>query len=497
MTYEIFYDTETTGPEPRFDQVLQYAAIRTDEDFVEIDTVDIRSQLAAHMIPTPGALKVTHVDPYEIARAPFNSYDYARHLHSLITGWIQQGDTDFSGWNTLNYDEEIMRQCFWMNLLDPYLSSGNGKRRVDYLVIARALAARNPEIIEIPINPDTGKRNFKLENIATANGFSDHNAHDALGDVRATIHMARLIRDLDPSLFAHAKAMGGAKAAIDFVESEQVFRLLGGAMVEPGILDVCLLASDPSNPKAKVAWNLAVDPTPFIAMEPEDILAAMKKSGTPFRSVRCHKSPMAFPMNWEFLRHAAKDEAPDTATIDQRSKQVLEHPEFRAKVAEALKLKVQGYDDPEFLEEKIYSGFPSWPDKTKMKQFHEAPDWRTRLDIARSFENSELRQLAIRLVWGIAPEALSDTHRKAIGDAVAESRFGLDTDVPWTTVGKFMAELEEWDEKLPDDPELANIRKWALETFPAARTWKKEPDDTVEDTPMALDKEAHFLDGID
>lgn len=492
MTYEVFYDTETTGPEPRMDQVLQYAAIRTDEDFQEIDTVDIRSQLSGHMIPTPGALKVTHVDPYEIARAPFASYDYARHIHGMLTDWTSQGDTDFAGWNIINYDEEIMRQMFWMNLLDPYLSSGKGKRRVDYLLMARALYARNPEIMTIPVNEETKKNNFKLENIATANGFSDHNAHDALGDVRATIHMARLIRDVDPHLFAHAKAMGSAKAAMDFVEGEQIFRLLGGQMINPGILDVCLIASDSQNAKAKTAWNLSVDPEPFFAMEPEQLLAEMKRSGTPFRSVRCHKQPMAFPTNWEFLRHVSGDEAPDAATIDARSKRILEHPEFRAKVEEALRLKVAGYDDPEHLEEKIYSGFPSWADKTQMKKFHEAPDWAKRLDIARGFEKAELQQLAIRLVWDNAPEVLSDTHRNAIDNAVKESRFSLTTDAPWTTVGKFMKELDEWDEKLPGDEELANIRKWALETFPAARQWGQQTPETVD-----ADKEAHFLDGID
>ena len=31
-----FYDTETTGPTPRFDQILQAAAILTDDDFVEL-----------------------------------------------------------------------------------------------------------------------------------------------------------------------------------------------------------------------------------------------------------------------------------------------------------------------------------------------------------------------------------------------------------------------------------------------------------------------------
>ena len=48
MTF-IFYDTETTGLETAFDQILQFAAIKTDDDLSELDRFDIRSRLfAAH-----------------------------------------------------------------------------------------------------------------------------------------------------------------------------------------------------------------------------------------------------------------------------------------------------------------------------------------------------------------------------------------------------------------------------------------------------------------
>ncbi len=33
----VFYDTETTGTETAFDQILQFAAIKTDDDLNELD----------------------------------------------------------------------------------------------------------------------------------------------------------------------------------------------------------------------------------------------------------------------------------------------------------------------------------------------------------------------------------------------------------------------------------------------------------------------------
>ena len=58
-----FYDTETTGTETTFDQILQFAAIRTDDDLNELERFNIRCRLLPHIIPSPIALHVTHVTP--------------------------------------------------------------------------------------------------------------------------------------------------------------------------------------------------------------------------------------------------------------------------------------------------------------------------------------------------------------------------------------------------------------------------------------------------
>lgn len=513
MTTHVFYDTETTGPNPQYDQILQAAAIQTDDDFMELDSVDIRSRLAAHMVPTAGALKVTDVDPYDISRAPHDAHDFAKRIHDLFTGWAGNGETAYAGYNTIRFDEEILRQMFWQNLLDPYVTSGRDKTRMDYLIMVRALHARNPDVIDFPVNPETGKKNFKLENIAPLNGFHDHDAHDALGDVRATIHMARLIRDTDPALFAHMTEMGNANMARDFVDNEIVFQLLGGPMLDPGVLDACLIASEKRNPKNKLAWNLAIDPLPYLDLSAEDILEKMKATGTPFKTVKANKQPGVFPMSWGFLNRVSNDHfAPATPEeIDARSEIIRAHEGFQEEAQRALALRSDSYDEPEHLEEKIYSGFPSWADKDRMKEFHTSPDWSTRLDITRSFDKPELRAIGIRLVFLNAPEVLSAPLRAQIDEKIAAERYTLDTDRPWNTVGKLMAELDAMDVENPEDPALANIRCWALETYPTAQAWTAEKDDMTpleasdaaatapgsHDDGKVAQASVHFLDGLE
>jgi exodeoxyribonuclease-1 len=43
-----FYDLETTGLSPAFDQPLQFAAILTDDEFKEIERVNLRCRIAPH-----------------------------------------------------------------------------------------------------------------------------------------------------------------------------------------------------------------------------------------------------------------------------------------------------------------------------------------------------------------------------------------------------------------------------------------------------------------
>jgi exodeoxyribonuclease I len=62
MSTYLFYDLETTGLNRAFDQVLQFAAIRTDMSFNEIDRHEIRIKLRPDVIISPYAI-ITHRIP--------------------------------------------------------------------------------------------------------------------------------------------------------------------------------------------------------------------------------------------------------------------------------------------------------------------------------------------------------------------------------------------------------------------------------------------------
>ena len=466
MPNEIFYDFETTGTKVRFDQALQYGAVFVDDDFKELEVVDIRSRLARYILPTPGGLRVNHTNPYDIAHAKYSPFEFACHIYKKIEQWIKRGNTDFSGWNSISFDEEITRQMMWTNLLYPYQSSNKDNRRVDYIKMTRALAAYKPEALTIPLNEDK-KPSFKLEKIAPTNGFKDHKAHDALGDVRATIHMARLIRDKGSNLFEHCKKMGSKSGAEKFVDYNKIFRFLN-SWDGPTIEDVAIITKHPEYKTYRIAWNLSVDPLPFLKMESNEIYQAMSEKDTsPFRTIACNKQPMAFPMNWGFKCHSAGDDVPSAKTIDFRAKMVTEDKRFIENVCNAFKMKSQEKVEPKHLEEKIYTcGFLDRPDKEKINKFHKTTDWKERYRIALSFDKLELKKLAERIIWNEAPEFIPEDRRKSIDKIVTKRLFNLDDTLPWTTYFSFMKDLKELEKECPKDEELEIIRQWILETSP-------------------------------
>ncbi len=197
MTF-IFYDTETTGTDVHFSQILQFAAILTDDDLNPIDQFDIRSRIQPHIVPSIGAMRVTGVTAEQLVDPKIPThFEMVREIHAVMSGW---SPATVVGYNTIRFDEELLRQAFYQSLLPIYLTNTGGNSRLDILKAAQAVYAFAPDALIWPIN-EKGKPVFKLDQLAPANGFAHENAHDALADVEATIFIAKLIKQRAPEIW--------------------------------------------------------------------------------------------------------------------------------------------------------------------------------------------------------------------------------------------------------------------------------------------------------
>jgi exodeoxyribonuclease-1 len=153
-----FFDLETTGTSPAFDHPLQFAAILTDAEFREIERVNLRCRLAPHVIPSPQALAVTGVRPHQLVDPELPSlFEFAQSLTELVSRW---SPAIWTGFNSIRFDEEMLRQMFYQNLQpEIFATQFNGNTRFDIMTAVFAVFQRRPDLLKWPVD-ETGRVRF-------------------------------------------------------------------------------------------------------------------------------------------------------------------------------------------------------------------------------------------------------------------------------------------------------------------------------------------------
>ena len=174
---------------------------------------------------------------------------------------LSQPGTIGTGYNTLRFDDEFVRHLFWRNFIDPYAREWqNGCGRWDILDLVRCAHALRPEGIVWPQNED-GTPSLRLEHLSAANGLEHDAAHDALSDVRATIALARLVRQTQPRLFDYClklRSKQHVRALLTPLVGAQPFLHVSGmyGYANGNCAIVWPLAWHPSNQNELIVWDL-------------------------------------------------------------------------------------------------------------------------------------------------------------------------------------------------------------------------------------------------
>lgn len=184
----LFYDIETTGLNKCFDQVIQFAAIRTDADLNEMQRYEYFFKLNKDVIPSPYAF-ITHRTPLSKLENGVNELEGITKIHALFN----TPNTISIGYNSLGFDDEFLRFSFYRNLLPPYTHQyAQGCSRMDLYPMTVICSLFKKNLLQWPDN------NLKLENISALNGFSEGQSHNAIVDVISTLKLAKCIhKDLD------------------------------------------------------------------------------------------------------------------------------------------------------------------------------------------------------------------------------------------------------------------------------------------------------------
>jgi exodeoxyribonuclease-1 len=435
MSY-IFYDTETTGKHTSFDQILQFAAIRTDDELNVLDTFNIRCRLLPYVVPSPGALLVTGTTIATITGCPLSHFEMMRQIHAKMHRWSEGGAT-FVGWNSMKFDETLLRQAYYQTLLPVYQTNTNGNGRADMMRMAQVVAACAPNILAVPLTAE-GKRTFKLVLMAAANNVALENAHDALADTGATLGVARLIKQRTPALWDILMSNARKSAPLRLLQSEP-FMLLSEYFGNPFNYIVAPIAANSSNANEWALFDLQFDPAPYLEAADAELRAAIDGTTKIIRRVSINAQPGLLPV--DYAPDDVRGGRQPLETYQARAQIIREHGEFRKRISRLLASRYEDKVEPAYIEQRIYSGFPSNVDQARMHSFH-AQGWEDRAGIVLEIEDERYRQIGQRLMAVERPDLLTDAQRQS-WEAWRRERFHTTGKVLWTTVAAALEELAE------------------------------------------------------
>lgn len=301
-----WFDFETFGADPKRDRPAQFAGIRTDENLNIIgEPLMIYCKPSDDFLPNPQACLITGITPQVCLQEGLPEREFIQ----TILKEFSQPNTCVVGYNSIRFDDEVVRHTLYRNFLDPYEREyKNGNSRWDILDMVRCAYALRPEGITWPKKED-GSVSFRLEDLTKANGIEHSQAHDAMSDVYATIEIAKLIKTHQPKLFQYLfdlRIKNNVADKMDVLNKKPLVHVSGMFPVEQGCMSMVVpLAWHPVNRNAVICFDLNVDPTPLYELNVQQIqnqvfskkeeLAEQGLTRLPLKMIHTNRCPVVAP----------------------------------------------------------------------------------------------------------------------------------------------------------------------------------------------------------
>jgi exodeoxyribonuclease-1 len=369
-----WHDYETFGRVPRRDRPAQFAGLRTDAELNEIgEPVMLYCQPAPDSLPDPEACLLTGILPQTCLERGVPEHAFA----AAVEAALAQPGTVGVGYNSIRFDDEVTRFLFWRNLIDPYGREWqNDCGRWDLLDVVRCAYALRPGGINWPKHDD-GRPSFKLEHLTVANGVSHEAAHDARSDVRATVALARKLREAQPRLWDFCLKLRRKEAVWAEIGVGRPFLHISGMYgPERGCIAlVWPLAPHPTNKNELIVWDCAADPSELFDLKPAAIRERMFSKAEalpegvtrlPIKTIHVNKSPIVIS-NLKTLDPAMAERwGLDLALGQQHAEQLAQ----RGRLLDGLWSEVFQREPlpPQDVDEDLYGGFIGNEDRRALQR---------------------------------------------------------------------------------------------------------------------------------
>ena len=476
---ESFYwhDYETFGADPSFDRPVQFAGQRTDLDLNPIgEPLVIYAQPPRDYLPQPAACLITGITPQVAAEHGVREAEFI----DEIVGELSAPGTCGVGYNSLRFDDTVTRFTLWRSLRSPYEREfGQGRSRWDLIDALRTAHALRPEGIEWPTRED-GATSFRLEDLAAANNLAEGAAHDALVDVRATIAMARLLRQVQPRLFTYLfehRQKAAVQRLVNIENAEPLLHVSGMFGAKRNNLGLILPVGWHASNKnelicvdlardAQLLLDLSVDELRRRLYSPSDSLAEGEERPG-IKSVHINRCPVLLPPKMAdagVAERASLDLETNRKNLQALREHLRKHPgALRDKLRDVLAREDSGAQ-PDVDTALYRGGFLADSDRQTLDRVVGASTDELR-NSTFAFEDSRLDELVFRYRARNYPESLSDEEQAQWAEHCF-TRLSED-EGPGLGLESFHAELDQRMQGVGDDEKarkiLMDLQNWGDE----------------------------------
>ena len=439
MSNFVFYDFETSSSNKYWGQIIQIGAILTNDNLEELDRFDARCRLSPGIIAECMALIVNKSTPKMLKSSNLSHYEMIRQFVDTLKKW---GKATYIGFNSIEFDEEFLRCTLFQTLEYPYITSTNGNTRGDVLSLARAANLYYPGTLKNSINAK-GNAVYKLDNLAPLNNIEHGDAaHSAIGDVIATVGVAKLIAKKAPNVWKASMLTMDKTQSLELIKKELFFCTNEYFYGKSRPYVQSFICQHPQY-QWPLCFDLKHDPNPYLAMSIQELTAAMKKQPKFIRTVRHNKHPVI--MNPSYGEKFDEYKMIGTAKLQKRAELLRKDKEFAEKIVLIKRSEVEEKEQSKsqedvYHEESIYAKFTTTEDNKIMPEFHSA-DWDKKLSILSKFKDERLQYFGKKLLYMEKPEMLSKTDYNKIHKDVAKKVLSTNNE-NWNTIPRTYSEID-------------------------------------------------------
>ncbi len=418
MSNLVFYDFETCSSNVSYGQIIEAAAILVNDNFQELDRYEGRCRLNRGVVPEAMALLVNKTTPKMLKETNLSHYQMIRQLVEKFKEWK---NSIFIGYNSINFDEEFLRRTLFKNLEYPYLTNTSGNERGD------------------------------LFSLAPMNDIKHNDAHSAMGDVLATVEIAKLLSKKAPNVWKASLMTTNKDKSLELIKNEELFCtdfFYYGKSVPFVLTYVC------QHPQwgYPMCFDLKSDPSFYFDLSIQALKKEMDKKPKVIRTIKHKKHPIImnsiYGMNFDSYKQIGAKK------LKERAKLVRQNKEFAKKISLILDDDAKERHELNsqidiYAEESIYTKFTSSEDNKVMPEFHKV-SWKDKFSILSKFKDERMQYFGKKILYEESPESLPEKEYISMHKEVA-SRILSTNEERWNTIPRTYSEIDTLRNKFKDD----------------------------------------------